>query len=103
MKKNISNIPNLPGIYKFISKKNEILYIGKAKNIKKRIKNWIHKKKENKKEKLLVSSIDQIEFTITKNENSALILESQEIKLHKPKFNVLYACINDYFFWNIVL
>ena len=89
MKKNISNIPNLPGIYKFISKKNEILYIGKAKNLKKRIKNWIHKKKENKKEKLLVSSIDQIEFTITKNENSALILESQEIKLHKPKFNVL--------------
>tara|TARA_A100001037_G_scaffold304980_1_gene343551 strand:- start:9677 stop:11263 length:1587 start_codon:yes stop_codon:yes gene_type:complete len=102
MKKNISNIPNLPGIYKFISNKNEILYIGKAKNLKKRIKNWIHKKKESKKEKLLVSSINQIEFTITKNENSALILESQEIKLHKPKFNVLLKDDKTYPYISIV-
>ncbi len=83
-------IPSLPGVYRFVSKNKKILYIGKSKNLKKRISSWLHlKSKKNQKTKLMQSLIETIEFTVTKNENSALILESEEIKKHKPKFNVL--------------
>ena len=96
-------IPNLPGVYKFISKDKKIIYIGKSKNLKKRISNWLSsKKRKDKKGNLMKSLIKEIEFTVTNNENSALILESEEIKIYKPKFNVLLKDDKSYPYIKIV-
>ena len=96
-------IPNLPGVYKFISKDKKVIYIGKSKNLKKRISNWLSsKKEEDKKGNLMKSLIKEIEFTVTNNENSALILESEEIKIYKPKFNVLLKDDKSYPYIKIV-
>jgi excinuclease ABC subunit C len=89
---NIKNIiqkaPETPGIYQMISSDNSILYIGKAKNIKKRLLNYIGNNL-NTRTILMVRQISKIEYVITSNEAEALLLESRLIKKHQPKYNVL--------------
>jgi len=85
----VRNIPSKPGVYRMLDVDNNILYIGKAKNLKKRVKSYSRKNIENKRIKKMVGLIHNIEFTTTENEENALLLEVNLIKAHKPKYNIL--------------
>lgn len=88
--KNI-DFPESPGVYKFYNAKNEIIYIGKAKNIKKRVKSYFQLRKgEGKRIAKLKSSIKYIETIITKTESDALILEQGLISKKRPQFNIQF-------------
>lgn len=84
----INNAPIEPGIYQMLDKDGIILYIGKAKVLRNRLKNYMGNKLTGKT-LLMVRQIANIEWVITKNESEALILESRLIRKHKPKYNVL--------------
>ena len=86
--KNI-NVPDLPGVYKFYNSEKKIIYIGKAKNLKNRIKSYLSfRKGEGKRIGKLKSSIKYIETIITKTESDALILEQGLISKIRPPFNI---------------
>tara|TARA_B100002019_G_scaffold36598_1_gene30659 strand:+ start:1790 stop:3604 length:1815 start_codon:yes stop_codon:yes gene_type:complete len=88
--KNI-DFPDLPGVYKFFNSENEIIYIGKAKNLKKRVKSYLNvRKSEGKRIAKLKSSIKYIETIITKTESDALILEQGLISKKRPLFNIQF-------------
>lgn len=86
----ISQLPSEPGVYKYYSAEGELIYVGKAKNLKKRVSSYFTKQKGvNRKTQKLVSEIHSIEFTIVNNEFDALLLENSLIKKNKPKYNIL--------------
>jgi excinuclease ABC subunit C len=82
------NIPNNPGCYLFKDKKNNIIYIGKAKNLKKRVKSYFQKTDLDLKTEILVDHVHSLDFIATDNEVEAIILESNLIKKHTPKYNI---------------
>jgi excinuclease ABC subunit C len=82
------SLPELPGVYQFYDD-NKIIYIGKAKNLKKRVSSYFSKNHESKKTKLLVKSIRKIEKIIVDTEMDALLLENNLIKKYQPKYNIL--------------
>ena len=85
------DFPELPGVYKFFNSSDEIIYIGKAKNIKKRVKSYLNiRKGEGKRIAKLKSSIKYIETIITKTESDALILEQGLISKKRPPFNIQF-------------
>lgn len=81
-------MPDLPGIYKYFNDKEKLIYVGKAKNIKKRVYSYFSGKLENKKTIELVSRIHRIEFTIVNNEQDAFLLENTLIKEYQPHYNI---------------
>lgn len=83
----LQNLPSLPGIYKYYSN-DELIYVGKAKNIKKRVQSYFQKNHTSNKTNLLVKSIQSIDFTITNTERDALLLENSLIKEFQPKYNI---------------
>ena len=86
-----TDFPELPGVYKFYNSEHEIIYIGKAKNIKKRVKSYLNPRKgEGKRIAKLKSSIKYIETIITKTESDALILEQGLISKKRPQFNIQF-------------
>lgn len=87
IKSQITDLPELPGIYRMLDSSRNILYIGKAKNLKNRISQY--KLKLNNKNEKMISLTYHLEYTITKSESAALLLEGQLIKRFKPKFNIL--------------
>lgn len=89
LKQTIKLVPEQPGCYLYYDKDGEIIYVGKAKNLKRRIYSYFHKQHENPKTTILVSQIEKLEYIITDSEVEALILESHLIKKHKPKYNIL--------------
>ena len=89
IKKELPIIPKLPGIYRMLNEKNEILYIGKAKNIPNRLKSYVSEKNHIIRTERMLSQTRKIEITTTSNESEALLLEANLIKKHKPKFNIL--------------
>ena len=89
IKKKIPLISNNPGVYRMLNEKNEILYVGKAKNLPDRLKNYISEKNLPIRTERMLSQTKNIEITTTANESEALLLEANLIKKHKPKFNVL--------------
>lgn len=87
--KNIEiNLPNKPGVYRYYDNNNTILYVGKAKNLKKRVSSYFQKTDHSARIKLMVKKINQIEFTIVNSESDAFLLENTLIKQHQPKYNV---------------
>ncbi|MDG1337810.1 MAG: excinuclease ABC subunit UvrC [Flavobacteriaceae bacterium] len=82
------SLPELPGVYQFYDD-DKIIYIGKAKNLKKRVSSYFTKNHESKKTKLLVKSIRKIEKIIVDTEMDALLLENNLIKKYQPKYNIL--------------
>lgn len=82
-------LPSSPGIYKFLNKSGEIIYIGKAKNLKKRVQSYFSKNSSNFKTSVLVKSIRGVEHVVVGSETDALLLENNLIKSHQPKYNVL--------------
>ena len=89
--KNLSFLPTDPGIYKFLNSEKEVIYIGKAKNLRKRVKSYFLKSKtQSRKLKRLTSKSVFLEITITNSELEALLLEQHLIKEIKPKYNVQF-------------
>ena len=89
LKEIITNLPGKPGVYKYFDTTNTLLYIGKAKNLKKRVSSYFTKQHfENRKTEVLVSKIHRIEFTVVKTEIDALLLESSLIKEFRPRYNI---------------
>jgi len=82
-------LPGLPGIYKYFDKGNTIIYVGKAKNLKKRVGSYFNKQQyENRKTAVLVKNIAAIDFTVVDSEMDALLLENSLIKEFQPKYNI---------------
>jgi excinuclease ABC subunit C len=88
LKELVQNAPSDPGVYQMVSKDGEILYIGKAKNLNKRLKSYISRSL-NGKTLILVKKIHSLELTITPNESEALLLESRLVRKYQPRYNVL--------------
>lgn len=84
----IKTLPNLPGIYKYFDEHNELIYVGKAKQIRKRVSSYFTKTFTGYKTHELVKRIERIEFTIVNNEKDAFLLENALIKEHQPKYNI---------------
>ncbi len=89
IKKELPLIPKLPGIYRMLNDKGEILYVGKAKNLPNRLKSYIVEKNHIIRTERMLSQTKKLEITTTSNESEALLLEANLIKKHKPKFNIL--------------
>ena len=85
----LRGLPDNPGIYKMINADNAIIYIGKAKHLKKRVSSYFNKNHTDLKTKVMVSKIVDIEIIITNTEQEALILERQLVRELKPRYNIL--------------
>jgi excinuclease ABC subunit C len=83
-----NNLPNTPGVYQFFDSKNNIIYIGKAKNLKKRVKSYFSNKNHTGKTNKLVNNISYIKHILVKTESDAFLLENNLIKKYKPKYNI---------------
>lgn len=88
-KAELAKIPSEPGVYRYFSEEEEIIYVGKAKNLKNRVSSYFVKNHADRKTRRLVSQIRRIEFTIVHTEFDALLLENQLIKRYQPRFNIL--------------
>jgi len=89
IKKEIKSIPVSPGIYKMIDENGEVLYVGKAKNLKKRVSSYSKLNNQSQRILNMISLVRKVELSITNTEAEALLLESNVIKANKPKFNIL--------------
>ena len=89
IKKEIPLVPKLPGVYRMLNAKNEVLYVGKAKNLPNRLKNYVSEKNQIIRTERMLSQTSKLEITTTTNESEALLLEANLIKKYKPKFNIL--------------
>ena len=89
IRKKLINLTNNPGIYKMLSDKNEILYVGKAKNIPNRLKSYVSESNLPIRTERMLSLTRKLETTTTTNESEALLLEANLIKKYKPRFNIL--------------
>ena len=85
----IKGLPEVPGVYQFYDKGDKIIYIGKSKNIKKRVSSYFNKTPDNQKTRVLVKNIDRIEHVVVDTEMDALLLENNLIKKYKPRYNIL--------------
>jgi len=84
----LKNIPNNPGCYLFKNEKGNIIYIGKAKDLKKRVKSYFQKKDLDVKTQSMISHVKSVDFLVTSNEVEAFILENNLIKKHQPHYNI---------------
>lgn len=106
LKEIVSSLPESPGCYQYLNDDGVIIYVGKAKNLKRRVSSYFNKEQQTLKTRLLVSKISDIKYIVVNSEADALLLENNLIKRHKPRYNVLLKddktypsiCIsNDYF------
>ncbi len=84
----VKSLPHQPGCYKYYDAKGALLYVGKAKDIRKRVSSYFNKTVDNYKTRRLVSLIDAIDFTVTGTEHDAFLLENSLIKHYQPRFNI---------------
>ncbi len=85
----ISLLPDNPGVYQYFDVEGKLLYVGKAKNLKKRVSSYFNKEHESGKLRVLVSKIHEIRYIIVDTEAEALLLENRMIKQHQPRYNVM--------------
>ena len=89
LKQTLKLLPSLPGCYIYYNKDGEVIYVGKAKILKRRVMSYFNRKHDSVKVNVLVSQIERLEYIITNTEVEALILESHLIKKYKPRYNIL--------------
>ena len=89
LKQIVLSLPEKPGSYQYYDKEGTIIYVGKAKNLKKRVSSYFHKEVDRFKTKVLVSKIFNITYTVVNSEEDALLLENSLIKKYNPRYNVL--------------
>ena len=89
VKLQISTLPNSPGVYQYYDKEDKLLYVGKAKNLKKRVASYFNKQHNNARTRLLVKRIHSIRHIVVATETDALLLENNLIKNYQPKYNVM--------------
>ncbi|MCL2649519.1 MAG: excinuclease ABC subunit UvrC [Candidatus Azobacteroides sp.] len=85
----IKNIPSSPGCYLFFDEKDVIIYIGKAKDLKRRVSSYFNKTQDSVKTKILVRKIRKIEYIVVESEQDAFLLENNMIKEHRPRYNIM--------------
>ncbi|HBK84358.1 MAG TPA: excinuclease ABC subunit C, partial [Flavobacterium sp.] len=85
----LSTLSTQPGVYQYYDAEDKLLYVGKAKNLKKRIQSYFNKEHEHPKTRILVRKIERIETIVVESEFDALLLENSLIKKHQPKYNIL--------------
>jgi len=88
LKVQISLLPDAPGVYQYFDKTGKIIYVGKAKSLKKRVSSYFNKNQDNNKTRILVSHIHQLKFIVVESELDALLLENNLIKTYQPKYNI---------------
>ncbi len=84
----IRSLPNKPGVYQYFDSEGKIIYVGKAKNLKKRVNSYFTKTHQQGKVRLLVKKINDIKFIVTESEYDALLLENNLIKKYQPRYNI---------------
>ena len=89
VKLQISTLPNSPGVYQYYDKEDKLLYVGKAKNLRKRVASYFNKQHDNARTRLLVKRIYNIKHIVVATETDALLLENNLIKNYQPKYNVM--------------
>ena len=87
-KESLAKLPDQPGIYKFFNAGNTLIYVGKAKNIKKRVSSYFTKSQLDRKTVRMVSEIAAVEYAIVNSEFDAFLLENNLIKTNLPKYNI---------------
>ena len=85
----VLNLPETPGCYQYLDEKGTIIYVGKAKNLKRRVSSYFNKDQQSRKTRLLVQHIRDIRYVVVRTEEDALLLENNLIKRYKPHYNVL--------------
>lgn len=85
----VLNLPEGPGCYQYLDDGGQIIYVGKAKNLKRRVSSYFNKDQQSRKTRMLVSKIYDIRYVVVRTEEDALLLENNLIKRHKPRYNVL--------------
>lgn len=85
----VSNLPECPGCYQYLDETGTIIYVGKAKNLKRRVYSYFSKEHDNRKTAILVSKIRDIKYIVVKTEEDALLLENNLIKQWSPRYNIL--------------
>ena len=85
----LSTIPEKPGCYQYFDRKGTIIYVGKAKNLRKRVSSYFQKEHENNKTRVLVKHIYDLKYIVVDSEEDALLLENNLIKQYRPRYNVL--------------
>jgi excinuclease ABC subunit C len=85
----LASLPALPGIYQFFNEKGKVIYVGKAKNLRSRVRSYFQKNVDSPKTEMLVSKISDLQLIVTTNEIEALVLENNLIKDLKPRYNII--------------
>jgi excinuclease ABC subunit C len=89
LEEQVNSLPNKPGVYQYFNANDEIIYVGKAKDLKKRVSSYFNKQQETPKTKVLVKNIAYIRYIVVASEADALLLENNLIKQYQPRYNVL--------------
>ena len=89
IKNKLALLPDTPGVYQYFDKTGKIIYVGKAKNLKRRVSSYFNKVHDSPKTNILVKNIYDLQYIVVKTEEDALHLENSLIKAYKPRYNVL--------------